>query len=283
VTLAEAMRAAAARLGAAGVDSPDLDARVLALEAFGLDHAALISQGADAARPQALDRLDAMIARREAGEPVARILGRREFWGLDFALSPATLVPRPDSETVVQAALDAIEGRDGPLRMLDLGTGTGCLLLALLAERKDAFGIGVDRSAEAAATARGNAQALGLGGRAAFIVGDWAASLIGPFELLISNPPYIAGSEIPGLDADVREHDPRLALDGGVSGLDAYAAITRDAPRLMARQGALVLELGAGQEADVARLATDAGFDVRAAQRDLGGVPRALVCLWAGR
>ncbi|MFC7052127.1 peptide chain release factor N(5)-glutamine methyltransferase [Hansschlegelia quercus] len=283
MTLGEALRAATARLGAAGVDSPDLDARLLALEAFRLDHAALLSRGGDAAPLEGIDRLDVMVARRGAGEPVARILGRREFWGLDFALSPATLVPRPDSETVVQAALDALEGRDGPLRILDLGAGTGCLLLALLSERKDAYGIGVDRSAEAAATARRNARALGLGGRAAFLVGDWAASLSGPFDLVISNPPYIAAGEIAGLDREVREHDPHLALDGGAAGLDAYAAIAQDAPRLMGAGSVLVLELGVGQEADVALLAAAAGFDVRPAKRDLGGVPRALVCLWPGR
>jgi release factor glutamine methyltransferase len=283
VTLAEAVRAAAARLGVAGLDNPDLDARVLALEAFGLDHAAFLSRGGDEARPETVDRLDAMVARRERGEPVARILGRREFWGLDFALSPATLVPRPDSETVVQAALDALKGQSGPLRILDLGTGTGCLLLALLSERRDAFGVGVDRSAEAAATARGNARTLGLADRAAFVAADWAASLSGPFDLVISNPPYIVAGEISGLDVDVREHDPHLALDGGPDGLDAYAAIAHDAPRLMGPRGVLVLELGAGQEAEVSRLAAAAGFEVRAAKRDLSGVARALVCLWPGR
>lgn len=280
MTLAGAVRAAAARLRAAGLDTPDLDARVLALEAFGLGHAAFLGRGGEQASREGLDRLESMTTRRAAGEPVARILGRREFWGLDFRLSPATLVPRPDTETVVQAALDAVKAKPGPLTILDLGTGTGCLLLAILSERGDAAGIGVDRSAEAAATARENAEALGFGDRAAFLVGDWASAIDARFDLIVSNPPYIAAGDIDGLDLDVRAHDPRLALDGGDRGLDAYAVITHDAPRLLAPGGALALELGAGQEADVSRLATDAGLSQPRVTNDLAGIARALVCVW---
>lgn len=280
MTLAGAVRAAAARLRAAGLDTPDLDARVLALEAFGLDHAAFLGQGGEQAPREGLDRLESMTARRAVGEPVARILGRREFWGLDFRLSPATLVPRPDTETVVQAALDAVKAKPGPLTILDLGTGTGCLLLAILSERGDAAGIGVDRSAEAAATARENAEALGLGDRASFLVGDWASAIDARFDLVVSNPPYIAAGDIGGLDLDVRAHDPRLALDGGDGGLDAYAVITREAPRLLAPGGALALELGAGQAAGVSRLAADAGLSQPRVTNDLAGIARALVSVW---
>ncbi|GLK81632.1 peptide chain release factor N(5)-glutamine methyltransferase [Methylopila turkensis] len=277
MTIGRALREAAARLAEARVDTPDLDARVLAGEAFGLDRAGMIAR-ADAPAPQeAVAALAALVDRRLAGEPIARILGRREFWGLDLALAPATLTPRPDTETLVEEALQRAGPRDRALAIADLGTGTGCILLALLNERPNAFGVGVDRSAEAAAAARANAAALGLGARSAFLAGDWATALRGGFDLVVSNPPYITSAEIGGLDVEVRQHDPLAALDGGADGLDAYRAIVADLPRLLAPDGVAVLELGAGQENDVAALARAAGLAVLGpARRDLGGVPRAL-------
>jgi release factor glutamine methyltransferase len=277
------LRAAATRLAATGVDTPDLDARLLALEAFGLTLAALVAEGdAEASGPERA-RLEGLVERRLAGEPVDRILGRREFWGLDFALSPETLAPRPDSETVVEAALAEIGRPDRALAILDLGTGTGCLLLALLSELRSAWGIGIDRSPGAAAAARRNAEALGLGARARFVVGDWAAALDGSVDVLVSNPPYVASAEIGRLDAAVRDHDPRLALDGGDDGLDAYRAILADAPRLLAPGGVAVLELGAGQRPAVSALAIRSGLSVVRAVPDLAGLDRAITLRPAAR
>ncbi|HEY0291154.1 MAG TPA: peptide chain release factor N(5)-glutamine methyltransferase [Hansschlegelia sp.] len=280
MTRREAVRRAAARLAAADVATPQLDARLLALEAFGIDHAILLADGNVPIALGDSDCLDRLVERRIAGEPVARIVGRREFWGLDFALAPETLVPRPDTETVVEAALAEVGGLDRPLRVLDLGTGSGCLLLAVMSELPEAFGVGVDLSPVAAATARANAQALGLGGRTGFVVGDWAASISGSFDLVVSNPPYIVSGEIAELDKDVRDHDPRLALDGGPDGLHHYREILGQAVPLLSPGAAMVLELGAGQGPEVSRLALDAGLQIRRIVPDLAGVPRALV---AGR
>ena len=217
------------------------------------------------------------LGRRLAGEPVARILGAWEFWGLPFALSPGTLVPRPDTETVVEAALALVGERSRPLRLLDLGTGTGCLLVALLSELPRAFGIGSDRSAGALATARRNADTNGVGERAAFVLGDWCAPLRGPFDLIASNPPYIASAVIPGLEREVREHDPLAALDGGPDGLSAYRAIIGGIaarPALLAADGALVLEIGYDQAEAVRQLGAEAGFAIATVGRDLSGNDR---------
>jgi release factor glutamine methyltransferase len=277
VTRGEAVRAAAAALREAGVAEADLDARVLALEAFGVDLAKLVAGAREPAPSDAIAALAALVARRAAGVPVARILGRREFWGLPFTLGPAALVPRPDTETVVEAALAAVGPSQRALSMLDLGVGSGCLLLAILSERPAAVGVGVDRSEAAVATARGNAAALGLGGRARFMVGDWGAALDAPFDLVTSNPPYIRRGDMPGLDREVRDHDPAAALDGGPDGLDAYRAIVADLPRLLAPDGVAALELGAGQADDVAARGGDGGRVVERVAPDLAGVARAIV------
>jgi release factor glutamine methyltransferase len=271
------LRTAARRLAAAGLPTAELDARALAQEAFGLTPAQLLADGGAEVSPAEAERLDALTARRLSGEPVDRILGRREFWGRDFALSPETLSPRPDTETVVEAALAELGDVDGAISVIDLGVGSGCLLLALLSELPNAWGLGVDLSPGAAAAARRNAKALGLAGRARFIAGDWAAGVRCRFDLVVSNPPYIATSEIPTLDVEVRAHDPRLALDGGADGLDAYRAILGEAPRLLAPAGLAVLELGAGQAKGVGEIAAASGLTVVRAVRDLSGVERALV------
>ncbi|WP_225770241.1 peptide chain release factor N(5)-glutamine methyltransferase [Inquilinus sp. Marseille-Q2685] len=278
--IAEALRDGTARLAAAGIDSALSDARLLLMHALGCDRTGLLSRAAEAMPAEAAARYAGYMARREAREPVSRILGRREFWSLDFALGPATLDPRPDSETLVEAALAAVPDRppsDRPLRVLDLGTGTGCLLLAVLHERAAAFGIGVDRSEAAARTARDNARALGLADRASFLVGDWAAALAGRFDLVLSNPPYIPDADIAALDPEVREHEPLLALSGGADGLDAYRALAAALPDLLARGGTAVVELGIGQAADVAGLFRAAGLDIVGTPPDLAGIPRCVV------
>lgn len=276
MTLGEAVRDAAAKLAAADVETPELDARLLAREAFSISAARLVSNAREPASAKALARLGGLVARRTAGEPVARILGRREFWGLSFALAPETLEPRPDTETVVEAALGLVGAAGRAASILDLGTGSGCLLLALLSELPDAFGLGVDRSPAAAAAAGRNAEALGLGDRARFVAGDWAEAISGRFNLVVSNPPYIASAEIEALEREVRRHDPTLALDGGADGLDAYRAIFAALPRLLTPSGVAVLELGAGQRDAVAELGRAAGLVVIGANADLAGTPRAL-------
>ena len=282
LTLAALRRQMAAALAAQDLPSPDLDARLLLAHALGCAPGELTLRGDAAVAPDAAAAALAFLERRLGGEPVARILGHREFWSLDFRLSRETLVPRPDTETVVEAALAACPGRDAPLRILDLGIGSGALLAALLSERPSAFGIGIDRAEAAARTARDNLVRAGLGPRSAVLVGDWAASLAGRFDLVVSNPPYIPRGDLAGLDREVRDHDPVLALDGGPDGLDAYRALAAALPGLLAPGGVAVLELGIGQEAAVAALVTGAGLGVAGpARRDLGGIARALVAVGA--
>ena len=275
----QTVRAARARLAAhlraSGIAEPEADARALVRLATGADPAL---PGAAAERVlMAAEQaaLDALAERRLAREPVARIVGMREFFGLAFGLNEACLVPRPDTETVVEAALAVLPA--GPARVLDLGTGPGTMLLAILAGRPQAEGLGIDRSVRALEAARSNAAALGLGRRAVFREGDWMAGLAGPFDLIVANPPYIPSRDCETLQAEVREHDPRLALDGGPDGLSAYRAIVAGAGPLLAPGGHLVLELGIGQAMAVARLARAAGFVLKGLASDLAGIPRALV------
>ncbi len=258
----------AGRLAAAGIEDARREARVILAAAHGVDAAGLLL----------LDTVDAalfepLVQRRVAREPLAYILGRREFWGLMFEVSPATLIPRPDSETIVEAALAACPA---PARVLDLGTGTGCLLLAVLHERPGAFGVGVDLVPQAAALAARNAQVLGMGTRAAFAAGDWAAALDGTFDLVLSNPPYIPDADIAGLMPEVAAFEPRTALDGGVAGLEAYRRIIADLPRLLRANGVAVLELGVGQAQFMMVVAAQAGFACTI-HRDFSGIERAAV------
>ena len=206
---------------------------------------------------------------------MSRILGKREFWGLSFAITPHVLDPRPETETIVEAALSILRDRHkDPLRILDLGVGCGALLCALLTEFRAAYGIGVDISADAAQVARGNLQACGLSLRAEIRVGDWTRSINGPFDLIVSNPPYIPTADLAKLPREVRNFDPWLALDGGIDGLEAYRRILPESTRLLAPGGWLLTELGAGQATDVTAIANQCGFaDVRTYQ-DLAGVDR---------
>jgi release factor glutamine methyltransferase len=278
VTLGEALAAATRRLADAAIETPGRDARLLLAWASGIATATVIGWPERVLAPDAAARFEAAIARRAAHEPVSRIIGRREFWSLDLRVAPATLDPRPDTETVVEAALSHVPDRRAALRILDLGTGTGCILLALLRELPNATGIGIDRSEGAARIARDNAAALGLADRAAFAVGDWGAALdLERFDLVVSNPPYIESAEIERLDPDVRLYDPRAALDGGVDGLDAYRGIAAQLPRLLAPRGCAVLELGAGQAEDVSAVLEAAGLETVEIRSDLAGIPRALV------
>lgn len=280
-TVAAARRAWAAELRGAGIESPELDARILTGHALGLDHAGLAAAQARVLTAGEERTIAALMRRRLGREPVARIVGRKEFWGLSLGIDAATLVPRPETETLVEAALDALDAaaaRCRPLRIVDLGTGSGAILLALLSELPNATGFGGDVSAAASKAARDNARNLGIA-RAHFFAGDMAAALAGPFDLIVSNPPYIASGDIAALDAEVSAYDPRRALDGGADGLDFYRAIAAAAPALLAPDGLLIVELGAGQAAAVAALFAAVGLAPRPPRPDLNGVPRALIAV----
>lgn len=274
-TVDEARRMLAAMFREAQLDSPELDARILTGLALGLDMTQLIAAGPRRLDATELEALNALAERRLDGEPVARIVGHKEFWGLRLALSPSTLVPRPDTETVVEDALVFLDenGIAAP-RIADLGTGTGAILLALLSERADATGVGTDIDDEALATARANAEAHGLARRAMFLHCDYAAGLEGEFDLIVSNPPYISRPDLPYLVREVRDHDPRRALDGGPDGYAAYRALIPQATLRLVKGGALIVETGQGQVEEVARLMAEEGFEVAPPRRDLAGIAR---------
>jgi len=269
--------AAAARLRAAGIEQPAREARLLLAHASGLGAPRIMAYPEQIIDPAAAETFERLVDRRTRREPIARILGTREFWSLDFTVTPATLDPRPDSETIVEAALDWIPDRQSVLSIIDFGTGTGCLLLALLSELPNAFGIGVDRSEAAARVAVDNAQRLGFAARAAFIVGDWATALAGSVDLIVANPPYIPAGDIAGLEPEVRDHDPLTALAGGADGLDPYRVLAAEVARLLRPGGHVVFEVGQGQADDVAGLAASAGLVLIEQRADLGGFMRAVV------
>lgn len=281
ITIAETRRSLTQSFRDARLDSPALDARLLVGHALGLDHTGLARAASQTLSAAEIGRIERLAARRLRHEPVARIVGRKEFWGLSLAVTPSVLVPRPDSETVVATALSAVEsggGRKRALRLADLGVGSGALLLALLKELPHAFGIGTDCDSGALAVAHGNAAALALAGRAGFIACDYGCALAGGFDLVIANPPYIRTSDIAGLAPEVRDFDPRGALDGGADGFDSYRAIAADALRLLAPGAPVIVEIGVGQAPGVAALFTAGGLSVDATvATDLAGVPRALV------
>ncbi len=277
-TVEAARRALTARFAAAGIDSAELDARLLVGAALHLDLTGLIAAAARRFTAAEAARVEDDAERRIAGEPVARIIGQKEFWGLTLQLSEATLVPRPDTETVVERALEMVRpARARPLRIVDIGTGSGAILLALLSELCDATGVGSDISPAALATARRNARDLGLLARASFVACDYAAALSGPFDLIVSNPPYVQSSDIRNLTREVRDHDPHKALDGGRDGLDAYRALVPQAATLLKEGGSLVVEAGLGQSRQIEHFMMQAGMKVTGPPKvDLAGIPRAI-------
>jgi release factor glutamine methyltransferase len=280
-TIEAARRALTVRLKAGSIESAELDARILTGHALGLDLTGMISAANRLLTPDESARLEDYARRRLTGEPVARIFGHKEFWGLPLQLSAATLVPRPDTETVVELALEMLQSSADPdrqWRIADIGTGSGAILLALLSELPDGYGVGTDISVAALRTAGRNAVHLGLSRRAAFVACDYASALSGPFDLIASNPPYIRSADIAGLSIEVRDHDPLLALDGGTDGLDAYRALIPQAARLLASGGALVVEAGQGQSGEILGLIDAAGLTCeRPPKADLAGIRRAVV------
>lgn len=277
-TAAAVLRAIAARLETAGCETAKLDARLLLEHVTGLSHAGMIARPETPVTQEHRELLEAMTGRREAGEPVSRILGKREFYGRRFEVTPAVLDPRPDTETLVDTALPLVAGLERP-RLLDVGTGTGAIIVTLLAELQTASGVATDRSREALAVAARNARLNGVADRLELVETDWAAGVQGPFDLVVSNPPYIPRDDIAGLSREVREHDPQLALSGGADGLEAYRAMLPQLTGLLADGGHVIVEFGAGQHEAVAEIASGCGLDLGADGfvRDFGGHIRCAV------
>ncbi len=275
----EALRFVSQSFRLAQIETPDADARLLIGHALHLDRTQLIAQADRLLEAREVNEISALAARRLRREPVSRILGRKEFWSLMLEVTPAVLVPRPDTETVIEAALDyVVRGglRMEPLRVLDIGTGSGALLLALLSELPNALGTGTDISSAALEVARDNANRHCLAARCNFVCCNVAEALPGPFDLIVANPPYVARRDIATLAPVVRDYDPSIALDGGSDGLDFYRAIGSEAHRLLAAGGRLIVELGAGQKPAVRALFTKCGLEVCGARDDLAGIARAL-------
>ena len=278
-TVEMARRALSMQFRSGSIESAELDARLLVGAALGLDLTGMIAAANRVLEPEESTRIEDFARRRLNGEPVARILGAKEFWGLPLKLSAATLVPRPDTETVVELALEMLRATTPPprRRIADIGTGSGAILLALLSELPDAYGIGTDISENALRTAHRNAIDLGLADRASFVACDYAAALSGAFDLIVSNPPYIRSAEIAHLATEVRDHDPHPALDGGTDGLDAYRALIPQAAKLLAPGGVLVVEVGWGQSDEIEGLMTVAGLTHAGPPKvDLAGIRRAV-------
>ena len=278
-SVSEALQLITQAFRASGIEDADVDARLLVGQALHLDRARLIAQADRVLEAREVNAISGLAARRLKREPVSRILGRKEFWSLALTITPDVLVPRPETETVVEGALDFVV-RNGlrmeKLRILDIGTGSGALLVALLSELPNAIGLGTDISRAALETARANVTQLGFENRCSLIACDMAAGVQDQFDLLVSNPPYIARGDIASLSPEVRDYDPTVALDGGEDGLAAYRSISADAKRLLAQGGRVFVELGAGQEPAVRKLFTNAGFTVGIAREDLAGTPRVL-------
>ena len=271
---AAALGTATAELRAAGIDAPRRDARLLMQHALGLSPEALLADDRLPLGEDEAGRLKALVHRRAAREPIAYLTGRREFWSLEFAVDRSALVPRPESETLVEAVLDCAPRLPTHPRLLDLGTGTGCLLVALLSELPGAVGLGIDVSASAVSLARANAHRHGLGERASFAVADWGAALAARFDVVVSNPPYVATPELVSLAPEIARHEPRRALAGGADGYECYRRLAPQIARLLASGGLAAIELGAGMADEVRSLFAASGLLQIGRRRDLSGIER---------
>ncbi len=278
------LRSARDRLEAVGNETASLDARMLLLDGLGLPHSVIVADPNLALNPEEIESLEVMLSRRLAREPVSRILGWREFYGRRFQITPDVLDPRPDTETLVETALARVDehfGAEHDCRFLDIGTGSGCIPITLLAERKGWLGVATDVSSAALEVARQNAAAFKVSDRLTLVETNWSTDVDGRFDLVVSNPPYIAADEMDALMAEVRNHDPELALKGGVDGLAAYREIFKAAPDLMSEGGMLIVEIGATQAADVSALAVEFGLVTSTGEveeiSDLAGHLRVLV------
>jgi release factor glutamine methyltransferase len=276
-TLGAILDETAGALSVAGCSAARRQARWLITSILGLGSTELLAYPEREIAERQAQHIRWMVRRTIASEPLSRMAGRREFWSLEFALSADTLDPRPETEVLVEAVLRRIARRDARLHLLDLGTGTGCLLLALLGELPEATGVAVDISPGAAATARMNAVALGFASRARFFVGEWGKALAARFSVVVANPPYIARMALAKLPRAVRAYDPRLALDGGADGLEAYRAIGKDLPSLLTHDGIFVTEVGIGQGEAVVRILGNIGLAIEGVEHDFAGIARCVV------
>ena len=274
-TIASLLAVARKELIAADIDGSALDARLLLQAASGLSHEDVIAAPERIVEGPALETFLKYLKRRLAHEPVSRILGTREFFGRSFQVTPAVLDPRPDTEALIELLLE--RHSNGPRRVLDIGTGSGAILITLLAERSGFEGVAVDVSPDALAVAKINGLANGVSGRLHLHQGSWFGGLDGSFDLIVSNPPYIPHGDIADLEVDVKDYDPLLALDGGADGLFAYRAIAADAGRFLTAKGEIAVEIGAGQQSDVVSIFMAQGFSLLAERKDLGGHVRALL------
>jgi release factor glutamine methyltransferase len=274
----EIQKLASQKLTAAGIETGRLDARCLLAEAMQMapDAWATLDRKPTEAELSAFDRL---LQRRLKREPLAHILGRKEFWSLDFTVNPHSLTPRPDSETLIEAVLAHSPNRQTPLTFLDLGTGSGCLLLSALSEYPNARGLGVDASEEALAVAQDNARRLGFADRCEWQSGDWCGGLKRRFDVVLCNPPYIPEPERKTLMPEVGEYEPETALFAGMDGLDAYRSLVPQLPTVMAENGYAVLECGAAQADAVAEIAIGTGMKVKEIRKDLAGINRAITLI----
>lgn len=268
-------------LETAGIETPSLDARLIIEERARYDWSDIVTRPDQVIEVGAQQLIMEDVGQRCAGKPLSRIYGEREFWGLPFALSEDTLDPRPDTELIIDIALQHFANKEQPIRILDLGTGSGCILISLLSEFSDSVGFGIDLSAGAVKTAKSNAQQNSCGKRAHFICGSWMDAIVADnaqhkFDLIVSNPPYITNQVIAGLSPEVKNHDPILSLDGGVDGLQAYKYIFQHLKSYLSDDGIALFEIGYDQENDVMRLSEDAGFALRRVHADLAGNPRAV-------
>lgn len=275
-TIGGALKDATASLEGAGIENARSEARLLMAFAHGLTPTQIFSRENEDLDIDLGASFAGALEQRLAGKPLAHITGEREFWSLSFKVTPATLIPRPDSEAVIELAMKLYADRAAPERILDFGTGSGCLLIALLSEFKNACGVGVDKSEDAARIASDNAERLGVSDRAGIMHSSWADLSDASYDLIVSNPPYIPSSEIERLDVTVRDFEPSGALDGGDDGLDAYRSLFPCAEQLLSESGTLIVEIGIGQSADVTKIANDAGFRSGPLQNDIAGTPRAL-------
>lgn len=276
ITVGELIKDAANVLEQAGIEDPRREARLLTAIALNKSITEIFNAFDDQICPNDAGLVSSAVGRRAIGEPVAYISGEREFWSIPLRVSPATLIPRPDTETLVELAIEQFREKP-PQRILDLGTGTGCLLLALLSEFPDVTGIGVDISDDAIAVANQNAVDTGLSDRCKFTVGDWAGGIDDTFDLIVSNPPYIPSEDIDDLDREVKKYEPLSALDGGVDGLDMYRAILAGLDGVLEPNGHLLLEIGIGQQNDISRIAKESGFRLLTKRDDVSGIVRALM------
>ncbi|MGB0748037.1 MAG: peptide chain release factor N(5)-glutamine methyltransferase [Magnetospiraceae bacterium] len=277
ITIGALLELAARRLTDAGVPRPRLDARIMLCHVLGVGPEVILGWPERQVDEAAEERMHDLVDERTLRRPISQIIGRREFWSLDFAVTADTLTPRPESETLIETLLQVLPAKESAYRVLDLGTGTGCLLLTLLSELPAATGLGVDASAAALDVARNNADALGLADRATFREGHWGEGLAEPFNLVVCNPPYIGTGEIDDLDPEVARHEPRGALDGGVDGLDCYREILWSLGRLLAPAAWVVFEIGPGQAEPVAAMMQQVGLRVEGVQADLAGMPRCVL------